>query len=99
MTKKVSSINGWVRHPEGWTLIETGVDGGFYWLLYAYGWLRKRVIYNQDGREVFCEDWKEIAPKEPHPTFGKWLKEMFGNYIQRKKAKRGRNHSSISRAE
>jgi len=64
MTKTVTSINGWVKHPERWWIVDAGIEGNFYVISYQCFEKFKRVIYNQDGRPVFEEEWKLDPVKE-----------------------------------
>lgn len=69
--KTVSSINGWVKRPEGYFLRYSSCAGGFYLMIYERDRERLKVIYNQEGREVFREEW--IEPKRKGGT---WLNRL-----------------------
>lgn len=77
--KSVTSINGWVKHPEGWKFVRSEILGSFYLLLYCKGNQLLRVIYNQDGRPVFQESWV-VEVKRKEATWLKMiLKKLRGN--------------------
>jgi hypothetical protein len=77
MTKIVSSVNGWIPDTKDWRFIRSDFVGGFYLLTYAQGDRLRRFIFNQQGREVFREEWQEVVVKAPQRGFWRRVSELF----------------------